>query len=421
MAEEYIIGLDLNKYEAQLCRYDAGKDDAESVMVTAGGSRESFPARLAYLPADEKWKYGIEADYFIAHKGALRVDDVFGIASGAKDTELDGKIFTPEFILSKFIALSLTSAGITDPKEELLSLVVTAPAITREFAETAEKAFAILGLDGRRSQIMDHAESFFFHTFYQKIDIKNRDAALYYFPDEYTVSFLSIGENSQTKPITVFPKVRGEQVLPFEPDERDAAFLDFIKETTSRGEYSAAFLVGSGFDRSWSRESLAQLCRGKRKVFYGNNLFAKGACFAALDRSGDTKLKDVLYIGSDLVTENIGMEMLIDGEPGYKPLIRAGVNWYKAKNEIEFILNDERDVIFRTSSMTDGIRRKFRMTLPELPVRPPKMTRLRLSIKYEEAGKCVITVTDMGFGEFCPSSGLTWTETLKERHAEERG
>ena len=412
MENGYIIGLDIDEYESQLCCYDPKEKDAVSVMVTAGGTKAAFPTHLAYLPSEDKWKYGLEADYFIAHKGAVPVNYLFRKCQKAEEFRAEGRDFPASFILSEFIRLSLTSAGITDPAEGVRSLVITAPKISRKLAQTLDEAFLYLGFSSDQAFYQDHTESFFYHTFYQEKEVYRKEAALYHFPDDRTVSFISIGSDLSTSPATVSVKDTMSAELPSEDEKKDNAFHEFADKTISKGDYSSVFLVGPGFDRSWSKKSLALLCRGKRKVFYGNNLFAKGACYAAMERCGEKRLKNLLFIGSDLVVDNMGMEMLIEGEPGYKPLITAGIHWYEAENEIEFLLNDETEILLRTSSMKDGVRRKIKMTLPGLPERPPKTTRIRLHVHYEDANKCVIRAEDLGFGDFYPATHLVWEEVL---------
>ena len=61
-------------------------------------------------------------------------------------------------------------------------------------------------------------------------------------------------------------------------------------------------LTETGFDQEWAQKSVKLLCYQKRKVFYGNNLFAKGACAAGAERFLTHKLKDYRYLGSALVT-----------------------------------------------------------------------------------------------------------------------
>ena len=55
---------------------------------------------------------------------------------------------------------------------------------------------------------------------------------------------------------------------------------------------------------------------------------------------------------------------------------------------------------------------RYSMSLPGLPHRPPKATRLRISLEFESLSRIHIRVTDLGLGELFPASGLEWNETL---------
>ena len=162
------------------------------------------------------------------------------------------------------------------------------------------------------------------------------------------------------------------------------------------------------------------LCRHQRHVFYGNNLFAKGACYGAKEKVEERNLKGYLYAGSDLVRMNVGMEMLVYRSPAYHSLISAGVNWYEAEGGCELLLDDTRELTFVVSNMENTKKERYSMALPGLPERPAKATRLRLHLEFESASQCNIEVEDLGFGELYPSSGLVWHETMNEqRRAEE--
>ena len=148
-------------------------------------------------------------------------------------------------------------------------------------------------------------------------------------------------------------------------------------------------------------------------MFYGNNLFAKGACAAGAERFLTHKLKDYRYLGSALVTKNVGMDMRIMGAQAYYPLIEAGRNWYECRAEYELILDSTDELIFVVSPMGEGDKKKIGMRLPGLPKRPNKTTRLHVKLQYISQKKCEITVTDLGFGEMFPASGKVWTEVTR--------
>ncbi len=88
-----------------------------------------------------------------------------------------------------------------------------------------------------------------------------------------------------------------------EPEEeiRDVEFYRFISKTLGKELFSSVQITGEGFDQQWAQQSVKLLCHQGRKVFYGNNLFAKGACIAGKDRLEDKKLKGYRYLSDSLV------------------------------------------------------------------------------------------------------------------------
>jgi hypothetical protein len=413
MAESYFVGLEFNEKEIRLCVYDPKEKDAVSVMITAGGSHAECPAHMAYIEETGRWKYGIEADYFAENKGAVLFEDVFDRVLEGRDFEANGKVFSGETVVAEMIKQAIAFAGIKVPAMQIEVLMITVPKISKYLTDTIEKAFKRMGLAAGQAYLQSFDESFYVHTYYQKYEVFSRDVGLFYFKDDTTVQFKKLHSDLTTRPATVTVTEGGMTILSLDPEKKDQEFADFINENVRENEYSSFFLVGKGFDRSWSKKSLGLLCRARRKVFYGTNLFSKGACYAAREKSSYAQLKHrSLFMGSDLVRKNIGIELLSEGIAVYHPLITAGINWYEAENECDIILNDERELVFRVSSLEDGKKINYSMPLTDLPERPAKATRLNIRIHFEAADQCVIDVKDLGFGEMFESSGLSWKEVL---------
>lgn len=80
--------------------------------------------------------------------------------------------------------------------------------------------------------------------------------------------------------------------------------------------------MGEEFDKSWMGNSLAFLCN-RRKVFMGQNLYTKGACYAAMEYARMNRVGDYLYAGPDMIEQNMGMEMIIRGHQEFYPMISA--------------------------------------------------------------------------------------------------
>ena len=230
--------------------------------------------------------------------------------------------------------------------------------------------------------------------------------------DQDEVAFSKLVMDKKTKPVQVSVK-RGKRVtLHQDAVARDFDFYELIQESIGNEVFSSIFLVGEGFDREWAVRSVPLLCRHQRHVFYGNNLFAKGACYGAKEKVEERNLKGYLYAGNDMVRLNVGMDMMVFGTPAYHSLISAGVNWYEAVGDCELLMDDTEELTFVVSNMENTRKERYSMTLPGLPKRPPKATRLHLHLEFESANRCKIDVEDMGFGEMYPSSGLKWQETM---------
>ena len=261
--------------------------------------------------------------------------------------------------------------------------------------------------------IMDHEESFYYYIMTQKTETWNRSVGWYSF-DKNHVTFRKMVMNSNAKPILVKLEDPVETDLnDSDNEQRDADFYTFAKNTLGSELYSSIQIDGEGFDQEWAQKSVKLLCYQKRKVFYGNNLFAKGACAAGAERFLTRKLRDYRYLSSSLVLKDVGMDMRVMGAQAYYPLIEAGRNWYECRAECELILDGTDELIFVASAMGESEKKYIGMRLPGLPKRPNKTTRLDVKLQYISQDECEIMVTDLGFGEMFPSSGKVWKETTR--------
>ena len=107
------------------------------------------------------------------------------------------------------------------------------------------------------------------------------------------------------------------------------------------------------------------------------------------DRAKAAPLEGFLYQGEDMIEYNLGMDMTVKGVKGYYPLITAGVNWYEAYHECEFLMDDTDVFEFYSKSILGGEQYQHSIELKGLPARPKKATRLLLDVyKRQICGSC---------------------------------
>ena len=323
---------------------------------------------------------------------------------------MSGEQKEPWELLAFFFHGMLKFLGVVDVVRNIRCFTVTTETLDDVQVDNLQKACRKLGLADDRFVLMDHEESFYYYVMTQKLETWNRSVGWYCFNGN-EVTFRKMSMNSAVKPVLVTLAEPVKTKLREEPGERDEDFCGFIKETLGKDLYSSIQMNGEGFDQEWAQKSVKILCYQRRKVFYGNNLFAAGACAAGAERFIRHSLKEYRYISNAVVLTNIGMDMRVMGAPAYCPMIEAGANWYECRAYCELILDQTEELVFVVQKVGEEEKKRISMALPGLPKRPERTTRLSVKLQYISREQCQITVRDLGFGEMFPSTGKVWTET----------
>ena len=207
--------------------------------------------------------------------------------------------------------------------------------------------------------------------------------------------------NKKTTPkvVLIEEQTFSSVILPGEQDEEeiradsyrlaDETLLGILKEQCADRIVSAVYLLGDGFREEWAKESLRFLSRNRR-VFQGNNLFCKGACFGLLEKLEPSQNgKEHIFLGADKLKANIGMNVLKRGKESYYALLDAGENWYEVHKECDILLPGEENVLSFLVTPLTGKRAQLReFILEDAPVRTGAFSRYAVKIRMTSA-ECV--------------------------------
>lgn len=409
---DVIVGIDFGKQYSQICYYDRKAGQPRSMSMKVGSNQYEAPSILCKRTDYEEYCVGLEAEYFGSSKDGILLENLYEICAEEKTVMFAGEQKEPWELLSIFLGGMLKFLGLADIVKNIKCLVVTVAELSNIQLECLKKACQALGFSLEKCMFLDYQESFYYYVLTQGIETKNRSVAWYDFHGNQ-VLFRKFVPDSSKKPILVRILPPTSVQLSAEPEARDLEYCHFIQETLKTEPFSSIQITGYGFDQGWAQRSVKLLCHGKRKVFYGNTLFAMGACAAAAERLEKRELKAYRYFSNAMVLSSIGMDMRVVGTPVYYTLIEAGSNWYECRAHCEIILDDIKELIFSVSSIDGPGKKRVVMHLPGLPERPNKTTRLSLDLEYISPEECQITVKDLGLGELFPSSGKVWTEITK--------
>lgn len=380
--------------------------------MKVGSSLFETPTCLCRRAEQGDYCIGLEAEYFARDKGGFLMDDLYGISMMQDKVRVAGEKKEPWELLGYFLGGLLKFLGVSEVEKNVRYLTVSMETMDSVQVANLQKAAGFLGIPEERFSLLDYEESFYYYVFTQKVETWNRSVGWYSFAGN-RVTFRKLVMSTGTRPVLVRLENPAETELREEPEGRDEDFYKFVKDTLGTDLYSSIQMNGEGFDQEWAGKSVKLLCYQKRKVFYGNNLFAAGACGAGAEKIINRRLKGYRYLGSSLVTKDVGMEMRVMGAPAYYPLLVSGTNWYECRASCELILDNTEELVFVVNTMGESEKKRMGMLLPDLPQRPNKTTRLSLKLQYISRKECRITVRDLGFGEMFPSSGKVWEEIVQ--------
>lgn len=409
---DLIVGIDFGKEYSQISYYDRKGGEPRSISMKVGTSQYEAPTCLCKRVEQKDYCVGLEAEYFAQEKGGIMIENLYAICEREEPVQIEGEYKQPWELLAQFLKGMLKFLGIVEVVKNTRCLAVTAPELSSVQVENFRKAFQELGFPTEKYMLLDYGESFYYYALTQKRETWNRSIGWYAFT-QGGVTFRKLSLNGASKPVLVRLGEPVETELSKDGETRDLEFCSFVKNTLGTELFSSIQITGEGFSTDWAEQSVKMLCHQKRKVFYGNNLFAKGACAAGKEKLEDRELKNYRYLSDSLVSADVGMEMRVMGSPAYYPLIEAGNNWYDCKAGCELLLDNTEELVFVISTFDRPEKRRVGMMLPGLPKRPNKTTRLYLELQYISAKECRVFVKDLGFGEMFPSSGKTWEETVE--------
>ena len=123
-------------------------------------------------------------------------------------------------------------------------------------------------------------------------------------------------------------------------------------------------------------------------------------------------LDHYVYAGPDMIEHNVSMDMIRKGTKCRVEMVSAGINYYMAYYECEFILDDTDELVLLTRSI-HGEEMTHTVKLKDLPKRPNRATRIHMELTFQAKDKCRVLLNDLGLGELYKSSGKKWEAVIE--------
>ncbi|MBD5471153.1 MAG: hypothetical protein HDR19_08605 [Lachnospiraceae bacterium] len=422
-----VVGFDLGNDYSQIsyCRADQSMPDTMSLVM--GEEQYNIPTVLCKMHGNDghnAWCVGNEALRCASQENGILVENLALLAKNNVLVKVYEEDLTADELLAIFIKKTLDILTMYVRIEDIEAIAFTIHDMDRVLMETVRKAVERLDMKHAAMHFLSHEDCFFQYIIHQPSEMWIHDVLLYDYRADGMKSYL-LQMNRKTNPVACFiesasfsqmklantsqsyTEAEGAQYA-----QLDATLLEIAKEQCEMHNITSVFLLGDSFSKEWCKESLRYLCRGRR-VFQGNNLFSKGACYGAREKVyASTLSTSYVYLSDDKLRANIGMTCDRGRDEIYFPILDAGTSWYDAKREFDVMLTKNNTITLNIAPVDGGKARLAKISLEGLKVRGNKTNRVGLRFFMEDAQAVQIEITDKGFGEFFPSTGRMWRECL---------
>lgn len=416
--EKLIVGYDLGQDYAQISYYVG--DDVETLSSVAGAENYCIPLVLTKREGVNQWFYGKEALRYAEENQGILVENLLELAIDGEEIQIEGKSFDPVALLTLFVKRSLGMlSGIGSP-DRIRAMMFTCRELNHRLLEVLTQVAEGLKIKTIKVSFQSYTESFYNYMIQQAEELWNRQVMLCDYRDNRMIIY-HMECNQRTTPIVAYINSMEYSFPPYDPmpeaeslrkekmERLDREFLDLLTVVCKNRMISSVYLIGEHFSEEWMKESLRFLCQNRR-VFLGNNLYSKGACYGMLERLSASPVgRSHVFLGNDKLKANVGMRILRRGEESYYALLDAGVNWFEARQTMECYIQDGNELEFIITPLIGQNSRSEKMVLTELQ---DGLNRLRLTL-YLKAENCLVAeVTDLGLGVLKQGTGHIWKQEI---------
>lgn len=408
--DKMIIGYDLSYRYAQIsyCRVNA--DVPQTYAPEENARQFNIPLCLFKRNGLNQWFLGKEALAVSKQEEGTFLDDLLEQALKQEKVMVEEEEFETVALLALFIKRSLHLPGKACRVEKVDGIMFTLPFLNEKIVALMQQVIVLLNLQECKVLFQSREESIYHYIIHQPRELWKTNVLVYDCNGE-TVMAYRFKRNTGTMPVVAFVEEHELGRLHGEDEHKDGLFLEMVRESASQ-EDGSVFLLGEGFHGDWSRDSLRLLCNNRR-VFKGNDLYSKGACFAMMDKAAYSKQAQMIFLSKEKLRTNVGMQVKRGRDESYLAILDGGANWYDSRKEWDVILTSGNELVFCLTPLDGCNKRNVEVVLDGLPRRRDKMTRLHLCAQMKSDTVMEVEITDMGFGDFAKASHMRFVQQIE--------
>ena len=405
---EVYLGLDLCKKNIQMSYFSEDKQEPESICQLNNTETYQMPNVMFYSEKEKKWYVGNQVSAVRFKEEGIMVEDVLVNIESAQHVLVRDEEYTYEDLLLILLKTHIEEFLARSEENQLCGLTVALETYHPKVYQVLCRLCGELGLSADSFYIMSHENAFFQYVMNQDEKLRNNSVAMFEYGTE-GMEYYRIDKKHQgnTKIFYLQRQDMKEELtygMLFQDIEKlDKLFADIAKVKMRETYISTVYLTGPGFHDKWIEESTKVLCDGRR-VFMGQNIYTKGACYHA-KLGAYERDKDCILCTEGSMPFDIGINVGdMEGRKQFYPIALGGREWYNMKGKVTLFLDGTNriDMVYR-DKVTKEVQKEV-IEIHGLPKRAPKTTKLSLEIEMFDEKTGAIVIRDVGFGKIYPTT-----------------
>ena len=393
-----VIGLDLNDDYTRISCYDEEKS-------------WTIPTVICRKKQEEVWLAGEDAYACTLVGEGVIVDKLLKMVRKDGTSTIGGIRYTGRELLNLFVRKMLEYPMKEFGENEVDQLVISLQQVDAKMTDTLMYCADFLGISREKVHVISHMESFVYYVLSQKKELWTNQVGLFDLSNQRLCYYeLKVQRGLRRNMVRADSENMEEafnlDILDSPSGSRlaDRILCSCGERLLSKKLFSSIFLTGKGFDRTdWAGEFMKLVCH-RKKVFAEPVLFARGAAYKGADCRQSATSYPYIFICEGRLKTEVSMRVMRGQKEGWLVLASYGDNWYESKSTMDFILDDQSEIEFTITPLDSKKKKLVRIPLTGFPKRPPRTTRIQMSLAFLDERTMVTVIRDKGFGELFPAS-----------------
>ncbi len=416
MSEAFYIGMDLCSDSTQISFYNDIKREPETVNQLNNKETYMMPNILFYSKDTGDWYVGSEASEARFKEDGIILDELYKNARSEETIDVAGTIYTFRQLFLKMLKMHIDSFLYRYEGATVKKLVITIPEYNKDLFKVLGTFHKELDIPAESVEITSHLDSGLYYIFNQSSELWVNSVALFdYSADGLNYYRIDITRGKTPEIISVVHEdytaqfnmalFGGDNIL------MDVTFAKIADYEMKKTYISSVFLTGLGFSEKWMNKSRNILCQGRR-VFAGQNIYTKGACYKAVGGEYEEFYKRFFVETKENVIYDVGISSG-EEEDKFIPIVLGGRQWYNIHGKINIILDDtdKLTIIYRNRQSGEEVREVVK--LHGIPKRPNKTSKFSVEVEFDDPHRGAVIIKDVGFGKLFPTTNKIYRKEFE--------